>query len=287
MKALTGLTRTEFDALLPLFENAYIDHKMSDPKRQRRLGGGQKGKLASMESKLFFILFFCKTYPTMDVLGFWFGKSSGRSTEAVHLLRKVLEGALGRAIVMPERKIRSVEEFLEKFPEVKDVFLDGVERRVERPKSGKRNNRLYSGKKKSHTRKNVIASDENRRILIVSPTKAGRRHDKRISDKMTLVEHIPKDIGIFADSGFQGIQHIHPNTQVVKRGTKRRPLSDVECENNRIISSLRMVVEHAIGGMKRFRVLSGTLRQKIGRFDDDIVALCAGLWNWHLRCAGV
>ena len=285
MKAVTGLTYQEFTALLPLFEHAYREHKMSDPKRIRRMGGGQKGKLPTMESRLFFILFFCKTYPTMDVLGFWFGKSSGRSTEAVHLLRNVLEKALGRALVMPERKIHSIEEFIEKFPEVKDVFLDGSERRVERPKSVKRNRRLYSGKKKAHTRKNVIVADEKKRILIVSPTKSGRRHDKRIADKMALVERIPKAVGLFADSGFQGIQHLRPDAQVVKRGSKRCPLSEAERENNRIISSLRMVVEHAIGGMKRFRVLSGVLRQNSGRFDDDIVALCAGLWNWHLRCA--
>ena len=284
LKALTGLTYQEFIDLLPLFRAAYLEYKMSLPGRRRRVGGGQKGKLADMEAKLFFILFFCKTYPTMDVLGFWFGKSSGRSTNAVHLLRKVLERALGRAVVLPERKIRSVSEFVEKFPEVRDVFLDGTERRIQRP-GGKRNRRFYSGKKKAHTRKNVAVVDEKRRILLVSPTKQGRRHDKRIADKQALVEHLPANVGIFADSGFRGIERARPDAQVVKRGSKHHPLTQAECANNRVISSLRMVAEHAFAGVKRYRVVAEILRQKLGRFDDDIMVVCAGLWNWHLRYA--
>jgi hypothetical protein len=35
---------------------------------------------------------------------------------------------------MPEKKINSMEEFLEKFPEAKDLFVDGVERPIQRPK---------------------------------------------------------------------------------------------------------------------------------------------------------
>src|SRR3954464_8207965 len=90
---------------------------------------------------------------------------------------------LRRKLALPTRKIRSVEEFLAKFPEVKDVFLDGTERKVQRPKSKKRQNKLYSGKKKGTMRKNIVVSDERKRILVLTPTKSGRRHDKRLADK--------------------------------------------------------------------------------------------------------
>jgi hypothetical protein len=50
----------------------------------------------------------------------------------------------------------------------------------------------------------------------------------------------------------------------VKRGTKKRPLTDDEREENAFISSFRIVAEHAIGGLKRYHIMSDVLRNKIG-----------------------
>lgn len=281
MKALTGLSYQEFEDLVPTFEKAYRDIQRQKPNRQRKVGGGKKGKLPSPESKLFFILFYLKAYPTFDVLGFMTDRDRGKCCRSVHILLKVLKKTLGRKIVLPERKIRSVEEFLEKFPEAKDVFFDGTERRIQRPKNKKRQNKFYSGKKKANTRKNVIVSDENRKIIFLSPTKSGRRHDKRIVDKSVL--KIPTDVGKWADTGFQGMDKLYENVVMPKKGTKKHPLSVTDKENNRIISSFRVVVEHAIAGIKRFRILTDVLRNKIGLFDDMIMEVASGLWNYHLR----
>ena len=128
-------------------------------------------------------------------------------------------------------------------------------------------------------------SDEKKKILFLSPTKSGRRHDKRLADKVSLVQRIPPTVGVWADSGFQGIQHLHPNTLIPKRGSKNHPLIDGEKRENRIISSFRIVIEHAIGGVKRYRALSDVLRNKIGWLDDLFIELGAGLWNFHLRYA--
>jgi len=96
------------------------------------------------------------------------------------------------------------------------------------------------------------------------------------------VEHIPDKVGVWGDSGFQGIQDLHPNTLVAKRGRKKRPLTAAEKRENHIISSFRIVVEHAIGGMKRYRVMTDTMRNMIGIFDDRIAVITAGIWNDHL-----
>lgn len=282
IKALTGLSEEEFKELVDPFKGALEETQMNRPNRKRNVGGGQKGKLPTIESKLFFILFYLKTYPTFDVLAFFTDKSRCRACEHVHLFSEVLEKALGRKITLPERKINSVEEFMQKFPEVKDVFPDGTERKIQRPKSSKQNKRHYSGKKKSHTRKNIIVCDENKRILLITPTKPGRRHDKRLADKVSLVERIPTHVGIWADSGFQGIQHLHPNTVICKRGRKDKPLTEKEKKENNVIASFRMVSEHAIGGIKRYRAVSDTFRNKIGRLDDMFILLAGSLWNFHL-----
>ena len=283
MKAMTGVSYKEFTDLAPIFERAERVHRENKPNRMRKAGGGRKGHLKTVEEKLFYILFYIKTYPTFDIMAFFFGKGRGRSCETAHLYLELLEKALGEKIVLPACRIGSIEEFIRLFPEVRDVFPDGTERRMQRPKNAKQNKRHYSGKKKAHTRKNIVMADGNKRILLVSPTKPGRRHDKRLSDRISLIEHIPKDVGIWTDSGFQGIERHHPNVAVAKRGCKNRTLTGEEKQENRNISSLRVGVEHAIGGMKRFRACYDVLRNRIGRFDDRVVVVAAGLWNYHLQ----
>ena len=281
IKAMIGITYEEFTELCDKFEKVYIEYKLNNKNRKRALGGGQKGHLPTMDAKLLFILFYIKTYPTMDVLGFFFGKSSGRSTEAVHLFMTILKKALGREIVLPERKIRSVEEFLEKFPEVKDILLDGTERKIQRPKYKKSQKRNYSGKKKTHTRKNLVVVDENKRILALSATRMGRTHDKRILNEMTL--NLPDNIGKFGDTAFIGMDKMYANTVVPKKRNRNNPLTEKDKENNRIISSIRVVVEHALAGIKKFRAVSDRFRNRLGRFDDDLMLVVCGLHNYHIK----
>ena len=184
-KALTGVSVEELKNLLPSFEEALKrERKLRKPERKRAVGAGQKGTLHKAEQKLVFILIYLKTYPTFDVLGFLTGRERSRACRWVHRLLPVVEHALGRHAVLPKRQIRTPEEFFELFPEAKDAFIDGTERRVEKPKKKKKQNKLYSGKKKGTTRKNIIVADEKRRVLVLSPTKSGRRHDKRLADKV-------------------------------------------------------------------------------------------------------
>jgi len=85
MKALTGMDFAAFTNLLPDFERELKLHAASKPNWQRKPGGGQKGHLKTAEDKLFFILFYLKTYPTFDVLAIFSSKSRGRSCEAAHI----------------------------------------------------------------------------------------------------------------------------------------------------------------------------------------------------------
>lgn len=195
----------------------------------------------------------------------------------------ILEMTLGKHLALPKRKISSPEEFFKAFPEAREVFLDGTERRVEKPRNLKRRAKLYSGKKKATTRKNIVVSDERKRILVLTPTRSGRRHDKRIADKFQIIQNVPDEIPIWTDTGFMGIQHMHPHTVMPAKSTKKKPLSAEQKENNRIISSIRVLSEHAIGGMKRLKAASDVYRNKLTNLDDTFNFLAAGLWNFHLQ----
>ncbi|HUV80121.1 MAG TPA: transposase family protein, partial [Candidatus Bathyarchaeia archaeon] len=78
--------------------------------------------------KLFFILFYYKCYPTFDVLGLLFDLDRSNACLNVQKLTLMAENVLEKKMVLPERKISTVEAFLELFPGVKDLFIDGTER---------------------------------------------------------------------------------------------------------------------------------------------------------------
>jgi hypothetical protein len=284
MQALTGVSKEEFNDILPQFEQCLKEDKKKRSKaKERRFGGGAKGKLGTVEQKLFFILLYVKTYPTFDFLGFVSGIHRSRAHNNMHKLLGTLGKTLGRKIVMPQKKITSMEEFLEKFPEAKDLFVDGVERPIQRPKSQKRQNKLYSGKKKRHMKKSILATDEKKRILIATQTKSARRHDKRLADKVSLFEHVPEQVALWVDTGFQGVLNQHFNTLIPKKATKGKPLTYGEKQENKTISSFRVVVEHAIAGIKRFKAYADIWRNKIAGLDDQMMRIVCGLWNLHIK----
>ncbi|NBS69302.1 hypothetical protein EBT31_10375, partial [bacterium] len=122
-----------------------------------------------------------------------------------------------------------------------------------------------------------------KRILILTKSKSGRRHDKRLADKEELFARLPPEVTAWTDTGFQAVHAQHPNTRMPKKATKNHPLTEEERQDNRIISGLRIVAEHAIGGMKRLKAAADIYRNRIPRTDDRFNLLAAGLWNFHLQ----
>lgn len=282
-KALTGLTVKEFEDLLVNFTWNYTEYEAKKkPRRKRKIGGGAHGILETIEDKFFYSLFYLKTYPTFDVASFYVGFSRSKACEWAHRLFPVLEQTMQRKLVLPQRKISDPEEFLRLFPEIKEVFVDGVERLKQRPKKKKAQQKTYSGKKKAHTRKSVVVTDAKRRILVVTKQKSGRRHDKRLADKENIFEMLPTEVSVMTDTGFIGEAKAHKNILIPKKRTKKNPLTYEEKEMNKLISSYRVLVEHAIGGIKRYRCMSEKLRNHKPFIDDTFILLSAGLWNYHL-----
>ena len=284
LKSLTGLSIEKFKELVPYFETILNEENgkriKRDKNRQRKAGGGSKPRLDSSEAKLFYILFYVKVYPTFDLAGFIFDVNRSQTNRWMHKLLPILEKALDRKLVLPKRKIENIGEFLKSFPEVKDLFIDGTERRVQRSSDNKKQRLDYSGKKKAHTRKNLIVNDEKRRIILVTPTIKGSMHDKKIYDKYGLGNSIPNDVTQWVDTGFQGIQNEYDiDVQIPKKNTKKRKLTFEEKENNKIISGIRVINEHAIGGIKRMKSISDVYRNKKANTDDKLMIVSAGIWN--------
>ena len=281
VRAVLGIKKETFEKLLVTFKQILREEAESKD-RKRAYGGGSNGNIKEPRKKLFFILWYLKVYPTFDVAAYVFASSKTRTQVWAQKILPILEKTLGRKCVLPKRRIGSVEDFLKLFPEAKEVMLDGVERPTIRSKKAKTQNKHYSGKKKRHTRKNLIIVNSKKKILFISPTKHGKVHDKKLSDKNIIASRIPKEVSLIVDTGFQGIQKIHENTLIPKKKPKGGFLTEAEKAWNKLISSTRIVVEHSIGGVKRFGAISHIFRNKNG-IDDRFVSVCAGLWNLELQ----
>lgn len=165
-KSLTGLTVKEFKNLLPEFEKAFMDDVNSKP-RERAYGGGgaSKSAIQTFEDKLFFILFYLKCYPTFAVCGFFYDRHRTKCQVWEKELLPILETALGEKCSLPKREITSCEDFIKSFPKIKEIFIDGTERKVQRPKDNESQKNHYSGKKKTHTKKNLVVVDSKKKYL--------------------------------------------------------------------------------------------------------------------------
>jgi DDE superfamily endonuclease/Helix-turn-helix of DDE superfamily endonuclease len=286
LRATTGLNRKAFEALLPSFAQAYEQSRVKpNVQRQRAVGGGRKATLRSSREKLFYILLYCKCYPTFDLLSVLFGFDRSCAWDWVHGLLPILEQTLGDKQALPERKLHSLEEFLERFPDVKEVILDGTERPVQRPKDLEQQKEHYSGKKKRHTRKHITGSTRKKRVILLTQARGGRIHDKRQLEEAGLVEYIPDEVAIEVDLGFQGLQNEFDNVHLPHKKPKGKKLSEQQKQENREFSRQRVKCEHAHAGIKRYRSVTDVYRNRVPDFDDHLMLNAAGLWNFYLDAA--
>jgi hypothetical protein len=224
--AATGLKVDEFERLLPAFaaqyENQYpADKTMKGQPRQRRRGGGVKGLLAKPEEKLLFILIYQKTYPLQTMHGLQFGLSQPQVNEWLHRLMPLLDQALSDLGLMPVRDPQAVSTDPLVTEAGPDLVIDGTERRRQRPKDAQQQRETYSGKKKSHTDKNILlANAQTTKVVYLSPTEVGKTHDKKMVDEQPIA--YPNGTTLAKDSGFQGYEPEGVVTYQPKKSPKVR-----------------------------------------------------------------
>ena len=205
--ARTGLARRECEELLPIFAKvlraAEAKAKPVRQERQRAPGAGRKPGLQTVGDKLLFGLVYTKTYPLQVVHGKLFGMSQSSANEWLHFLVPVLAAALDALGVLPERAGQRVAQHERRYGEPRDLIVDGVERRRQRPKSQQKQALHYSGKKKGHYDKNaVVVNTKSKRVSFLSPTHPGSMHDKAIVEAAKI--RYPKNCTLRSDLGFQG-----------------------------------------------------------------------------------
>jgi hypothetical protein len=196
----------------------------------------------------------------------------------LHRLHPCLNQALAELGEIPARTASDLQVADD---EVKVYFQDGTERPIQRPKNQEAQKTYYSGKKKRHTVKNNVLVNARAKIGLLSATCEGKKHDKKIADETQFT--LPQNSLLYQDTGFQGFTL--PGVIILQPHKKPRggQLTAEEKERNREISRVRIRVEHAIGGVKRYRIVKDQVRNWKQDFRDQVMETCCGLHNFRLN----
>ena len=205
--------------------------------------------------------------------------SESEANLMIHQLSAILKATLDKGGFVPLRLTETMVTRLEQ-EAPQDYGIDGTERRIIRPSNSDVQTFFYSGKAHCHTLKNVIVAGlEDRQIKGLSGTYEGKKHDKKVCDEEQTC--LPKGRDLYRDTGFQGQEmegvNIHQPTKK-KRGVE---LTQEEKEGNRLISRVRVVIEHVISGVKRCRIVKDIFRNTKAGYDDEVIELACALHNFR------
>lgn len=281
--ALTGFTVTEFQALLPHFQvefEKYIAVYRLDGKirTKRSYTVYKNSPLPTVEDKLLFILIYLKQGSLQEAHASLFELHQPDANRWIHLLHRLLAQAVATLGELPVREARALclqeaEQTL--------YFQDGTERPMVRPTDPVAQKLYYSGKKKQHTLKNILVIDVWGKVIFLSLTCEGKKHDKKVADEAGYT--FPVGSVLCQDTGFQGFSLSGVIILQPKKKPRGQELTPQDKADNRLISQIRIRIEHAIGGVKRYRIVKDKIRNNKQGFRDKVMETCCGLHNFRLN----
>jgi hypothetical protein len=304
--AFTGMPLPTFQDLLPQFQQAFAALQQqrkrktvrSQSDRQRQPGGG-KAFQNDLANRLLMLLVYYRLYLTQEFMTVFF-QAANKSliSRNIQLMRQVFEAVLPTperarkrilALAKAEgerrnKRIGTIEEFREAYPEL-TFIIDGVEQPKRKPKDQQKRKDDYSGKKKRHTRKQVLTTTATGIIVDQSPSVGGRTHDFQAFKDDHAKRSVYREFGavratFYADSGFQGMQKLDVPVEVrlQERGRRNHPLSPQQQQLNHLRSRIRVKVEHTISRRKKYRIAAEVYRNRDEDYDSTM-NIVGGLVN--------
>ncbi len=157
--------------------------------------------------------------------------------------------------------------------------MDATERAIPRSVDTERQRHEYSGKKGCHTRKNLLVSQEQNRILYLSATVADNMHDKELA-------FLPGQC-LLLDLAFMSYEP--ESTQALPPIKKQRQdeLSARDKLYNRLLTNVRVKVEHLMAGLKRIRVVKDQIRLPGEQTQDAVMLITCGLHNLRVTLSNL
>lgn len=263
VRALLGLTPAAlaelFYAALPMLVARRKKAQAARKHRKRAVGGGRTRRLSPAQEVLL-TLIYLRHNVAHAVVGQMFGVSADTSENTFHEVVAVLRD------VCPSKRWDAEKKWNKSQPswkpdEVEQIIVDSFETPVSRPSLWENQRRVYSGKKKRHTLKTQVVTDETGEIQEISAGHRGPIADKTLYEQSGVAQRYAK-AKKRGDLGYQGVAEMNLPHKKPKKGE----LSEGQREENRAHASVRVHVEHGIRRVKAFRILREDYRLALGLF---------------------
>jgi DDE superfamily endonuclease len=304
--SVTGVPLHTFQRLLPRIEDAFIQHQAerklktvrTAAARQRAAGAGRAFN-NDLANRSLMLLVYYRLYLTQDFMTFLF-KAADKSVicRNIQQMRPLIESILPTperarqrifSLVKAEherrqKRIGSIDEFREAYPEL-TFIIDGVEQPKRKPKDQQKRKADYSGKKKRHTRKQLVTATPNGIIVDQSPSVGGRKHDfqafKEDHEQRGIFQEFAElRATVYGDSGFQGMADLGLPLEVrlLERGRRNHPLSHEQKQINQLRARTRVKIEHTLSRRKKYRIAAEEYRNRDEEY-DQAMNIVGGLVN--------
>ena len=211
--------------------------RLKKPRRQRKAGGGRKFELG-LEERLLLTLMYLRLYVSQTLLGYMFDLDDSNISREINermmpVLKDVLPLPMQGELLTPslqkqaKKRIGTLEELLETYPEFKEILVDATEQEVPKPKDKLARKQRYSGKKKRHTLKSQVAVS-NRLVLHLSKHVPGSVHDYSLLRATGVVYTVQaQQRKLRLDKGYEGVETAYPDADIAKpkRAQRNHPLT--------------------------------------------------------------
>ena len=286
VKVFTGLPAAVFWDLVAQVEaeiTAYDRKRYQRPGRQRAVGGGRRFDLPVAIRVALVLTYMRHHMPQQVVAAMYQAATQSDVSRQLRLLSPLLVEVLPCPEVWDQLDADhplSEADLLE-VAHLSDgmVIIDATEQQIYRPEGhNDRRKPYYSGKKKQFTLKTQIVVDGQHHIVAITISVPGATHDKNLADQTKTVERLPDDCHAQADKGYQGLAKQVPSAPVENDDTghsdprprltletpfKKPPKGELTPDQkafNQALGATRVRVEHCIGWVKNWDILSTRFR---------------------------
>jgi hypothetical protein len=126
----------------------------------------------------------------------------------------------------------------------------------------------------------VLVNTHSQKVVYLSKTELGKKHDKKVADESAIA--YPPNATLGKDTGFQGYEPSGVIAWQPKKKSKGQDLSLTDLFVNHLLSSVRIVVEHSLSGVKRCRIVKDVLRNTKTGFSDVVMEVACALHNLRI-----
>lgn len=343
-RLFVGLSVEEFDQLMAQVVLQYAaqeERRLTRSTRRRAVGGGHPFTL-TLEARLLATLLYYRLHLTGLLLECLFGVDQSnlwreRNQRMMPVLLEVLpipmqdhllsaleeksgkpsssgsssssgSGSTGRS----RKRIGTLKELLEAYPELRDLCVDGTEQEVPKPQNKRDKKHFYSGKSHCHTVKTQVTTAK-RLVLHIMGGCPGSMADRQLLKASGVLRSISEAASpkkrkarqgkraakeskrrVRLDRGYSGLDKAGSPEKceygslfgikvlaALKGSGQKRLTALGKAWNYVLVSPQRMQVEQNIGHLKNWRVLSGLFRADRERHESTF-AVVAGLHNFHI-----